>query len=151
MQAASIAVNLAQAIADRKIAEIRISKAYSSCFGSPGRVLYAHPLRVVVDVEATPPSPSRGELPADSLLTESAPSPAQHTPSAVPQSDNVLAPSQSDEPTTIAPPTEPTPSPVVHTPSAPIVSTESMPVLLFVRSDWFRALLSPWSSKLEFL
>lgn len=87
-----------------------------------------HPLRNVDEVEATPLSPSQGDLPANSLRTESTHSPAQHPPSAVSQFDNVPAASQSSEPTTTIPSTESTPSLVVHTPSVSVALTESGPV-----------------------
>lgn len=45
-------MNPAQAISNRKIAEIRISQASSSGTGSPGRVLSARSLKTIIDVEA---------------------------------------------------------------------------------------------------
>lgn len=84
MWAASIAINPAQAIANKKIDKIRLSKASFSGSGSPGRVLSARPLQVVVDVKATPPIPSRGELPANPSQIESAHFLEQHTPFADP-------------------------------------------------------------------
>lgn len=69
LQTVNNAVNPAQAIANRKITEIRVSQASSSGIGSPSRVISAHPLRTVVDLEGSLLTPSQGVLPADTLWT----------------------------------------------------------------------------------
>lgn len=117
-----------RAIANQKIAEIRLSKASSSGSGSPGRVHSARPLRAVVDVEVTSPSPSQSVLTTNPPQTESTHFPGQHTPSSTSHADTVPPSSQLDEPNLTAFPTESTHSHVVHTTSHSTAPTESVHV-----------------------